>query len=456
MLLSRLLLLALTFFSYSRIKADRYYPNRIAALKLLSERNLSLNEAEEEALQQESYATHGKNCLRICPENLREEGRSDIAISETTQKLKGIQTLTPAEQEGAPAELMKALQDSRRMLGRQLGSGLAQMIGELDAEQRLQTITKENTEQPLTSSKLLYAFLIMKIDHSDAVLASFNPNVPPVVDKYVGTKLDDALVKALERHTADLVEKYSMLPTPEEKEEKKQEPTYTIKLTDKAALEEFDLKSALFKFMHKNKSANRNPANYRLYHALMEALIEDENAMDKEVADMFRDNKRKHDGVDDDDDENEGPPAGSNQGKSTKKRRKKEFESAKKPSTTKESSMGKDPKVGSKTGKSAPAKDPIEEPTDKVIMDEQPTEDIPIFYEGHVSDPEDTDNAHMPKIPDTTTWFKPIPEEERHASPKPEWVIPPIDLPEASQLFISILHIELSLSRKYLTMCFSL
>ncbi|GJT12418.1 hypothetical protein Tco_0859460 [Tanacetum coccineum] len=37
--------------------------------------------------------------------------------------------------------------------------------------------------------------------------------------------------------------------------------------------------------MPKNKSANRNPANYRLYHALMEALIEDENAMDKEVAD---------------------------------------------------------------------------------------------------------------------------------------------------------------------------
>ncbi|GJS40200.1 hypothetical protein Tco_0565243 [Tanacetum coccineum] len=37
----------------------------------------------------------------------------------------------------------------------------------------------------------------------------------------------------------------------------------------------------------------------------------------------------------------------------------------------------------------------------------------------------------MPKIPDTTTWFRPIPEEERPASPEPEWVIPPIDLPEA-------------------------
>ncbi|GJU03827.1 hypothetical protein Tco_1114165 [Tanacetum coccineum] len=292
---------------------------------------------------------------------------------------------------------------------------------------------------------------VKKFDHSADVLASIQSQVPPVVDKYLGTKLDDALLKTLERHTADLVEKYSVLPAPEsskkqesekspeeiirikrEQEEKKQEPTYTIKSTDKAALEEFDLKSALFKSMHKNKSANRNPANYRLYHALMEALIEDENAMDKEVADTVKDHKRKHDGDDDDDDDDEGPLAGSNQGKSTKKRRKRESESAKKPSTTKESSKGKDPKVGSKTGKSAPAKDPVEEPTNKVMVDEQSTEDILISDEGHVSDPKDNNNAHMPKILDTSTWFRPIPEEERPASPEPEWVIPLINLPEAN------------------------
>ncbi|GKF86648.1 hypothetical protein Tco_0254475, partial [Tanacetum coccineum] len=131
-------------------------------------------------------------------------------------------------------------------------------------------------------------------------------------------------------------------------------------------------------------------------------LIEDENAMDKEVADT---------------------------GKSSKKRRTRESDSAKKPSTTKESSKGKDPKVGSKTGKSTPAKDPVEEPTDKVMVDEQSIEDIPISDEGHVLDPEDNDNAHMPKISDTTTWFRPIHEEERPASPESEWVIPPIDLP---------------------------
>ncbi|GJW65181.1 hypothetical protein Tco_0117065 [Tanacetum coccineum] len=62
---------------------------------------------------------------------------------------------------------------------------------------------------------------------------------------------------------------------------------------DKVALEEFDLKSALFKHMNKNKTANRNPANYHLYHALMEALIADEDAMDKEVAVKVKDHKKK-------------------------------------------------------------------------------------------------------------------------------------------------------------------
>ncbi|GKG30666.1 hypothetical protein Tco_0423154, partial [Tanacetum coccineum] len=55
---------------------------------------------------------------------------------------------------------------------------------------------------------------VRKTDHSADVLASIKSQVPRllVVDKYLGTKLDDALLKILERHTADLIEKYSMLP----------------------------------------------------------------------------------------------------------------------------------------------------------------------------------------------------------------------------------------------------
>ncbi|GKC90860.1 hypothetical protein Tco_1151509 [Tanacetum coccineum] len=102
--------------------------------------------------------------------------------------------------------------------------------------------------------------------------------IPTVVDKYLGTKLDDALLRVLERHTADLIEKYFVLSGPEsiknqeskkspkeiikikrEQGEKKQESTYTIRSTDKVELEEFDLKSALFKHINKNRTANRNP-----------------------------------------------------------------------------------------------------------------------------------------------------------------------------------------------------
>ncbi|GJR36000.1 hypothetical protein Tco_1211684 [Tanacetum coccineum] len=182
---------------------------------------------------------------------------------------------------------------------------------------------------------------VKKTDHSADVLASIKSQVPTAVDKYLGTKLDDALLKILERHTADLIEKYSVLPGPEsvknqesekspkeiirakkEQGEEKQDSTYSIRSTDKVDLEEFDLKSALFKHMNKIKSANRNTANYHLYHALMEALIADEDAMDKEVADKVKDHKRKHDSDDDeDDDDDEGPSAGSNQGRSTKRRR---------------------------------------------------------------------------------------------------------------------------------------
>ncbi|GJS90228.1 hypothetical protein Tco_0772864 [Tanacetum coccineum] len=97
-------------------------------------------------------------------------------------------------------------------------------------------------------------------------------------------------------------------------------------------------------------------------------LIEDENAMDKGVADIIKDYKRKHD--DDEDDDDEDPPAGPNQGKKTKSRRTKESKSSKKPSSTKETTKGKAPSKGSKTGKSAPAKEPVEEPIAEVVMDD--------------------------------------------------------------------------------------
>ncbi|GJV58558.1 hypothetical protein Tco_1459563 [Tanacetum coccineum] len=233
-----------------------------------------------------------------------------------------------------------------------------------------------------------------------------------------------------------------------EQGEKKQESTYTIRSTDKVALEEFDLKNALFKHMNKNRTANRNPANYHLYHALMEALIADEDAMDKEVKDRVKDHKRKHDSDDDeDDDDDEGPSAGSNQGKSTKRRRhdsgasgsaqpppKDDEQSSKKPQDSDASASKQHPTLTSTGWQITDTRDAV---IDSSMHRSEPesghskhsSDDVSKQDEGHVSDLEDTDNAHIPKVT-AATWFKPIPEDERPATPEPEWTIPPNDFPE--------------------------
>nr|GEV09033.1 hypothetical protein [Tanacetum cinerariifolium] len=115
-------------------------------------------------------------------------------------------------------------------------------------------------------------------------------------------------------------------------------PTITATISEFDALSTIQLRvGKLEKTMHENKSFNRNLANHRLYHALMEALIEDENAMDNGVTDIIKDHKGKHD----DDD----PLARLNQGKKTK-------------------------------SKSAPAKEPIKEIIAKVVMDDDAGEDV--------------------------------------------------------------------------------
>nr|GEX18214.1 hypothetical protein [Tanacetum cinerariifolium] len=203
---------------------------------------------------------------------------------------------------------------------------------------------------PLIAVQLIVAKLeqdvskLKKVDHSVAALASIQSQVPTVVDQYLGTKLDDALHKVLQRHAAELIQTYSGQPALEssKKQESKKSPKEIMKIKREQA------ESSLFWIMYENMTYNKKVANYKLYHALMEALLVDEEAMDKEVANTVKDHKRKHDGDDDDEDDDEGPSAGPNQGKITIRRRTKMFETAKKSSSSKESSKGKTPTKGSK------------------------------------------------------------------------------------------------------------
>ncbi|GJV28266.1 hypothetical protein Tco_1384714 [Tanacetum coccineum] len=248
-------------------------------------------------------------------------------------------------------------------------------------------------------------FKLKKIDLSVEALVALKTQVPSVQIPELPKKQTPIvdLEQESEKSPSEL------LKNKKEQADKKKMPKFTIKYTDKAALNKFDQKSALYQTMHSNKPFNRNPANNRLYHALMEALIEDENAIYKGVVDTVKDHKRKHDDEDDDD---EDPPTGPNQGEKTKRRRTKESESSKKPSTTKETSKGKAPSKGSKTGKSASVKEPVEEPTTEVLMDDA-GEDV-------VHDDDQPQDASKPKTTKTPNpeWFTQPP---RPLIPDPEW-----------------------------------
>ncbi|GKB28291.1 hypothetical protein Tco_0867692, partial [Tanacetum coccineum] len=149
---------------------------------------------------------------------------------------------------------------------------------------------------------------LKKIDLSAEVLVALKTEVPSVVDNYLGSKDRDTPIVDLEQESKKSPSE--LLQNKKKQAKKKKMPKFTIKCTDKATLKEFDQKSALYQTMQANKSFKINPANHRLYHDLMEALIEDENAIDKGVVDTVKDHKRKHD--DDEDDDDEDPSAGPN------------------------------------------------------------------------------------------------------------------------------------------------
>ncbi|GKD44284.1 hypothetical protein Tco_1268929, partial [Tanacetum coccineum] len=170
-------------------------------------------------------------------------------------------------------------------------------------------------------------------------------------------------------------------------------------------------------------------------HAVMEALIADEDAMDKEVKDRVKDHKRKHDSDDDDEDndDDEGPSAGSNQGKLAKRRRhdsgasgsaqphpKDDEQSSKKPHDSDASASKQHPSLTSTGWQITDTRDVV---IDSSMHRSEPesghsehsSNDISKQDEGHISDLEDTDNAHIPKVK-AATWFKLIQEDERPAT----------------------------------------
>nr|GEU66594.1 hypothetical protein [Tanacetum cinerariifolium] len=70
---------------------------------------------------------------------------------------------------------------------------------------------------------------------------------------------------------------------------------------------------------------------------------------------------------------------------------------------------------------------------------EQPVEDVPIPGDVNISDSNDTNNAHLPKIKTRPDWLKPVPEEDIPETLEPDWIIPSMDLLEAENNWVDAL-----------------
>ncbi|GJS86594.1 hypothetical protein Tco_0769230 [Tanacetum coccineum] len=229
---------------------------------------------------------------------------------------------------------------------------------------------------------------VKKTDHSVDVLASIKSMLLTAVDKYLGKKLDDALLRILERHTTDLIEKYSVLPGPESVKNqnlKRVEGRLSEPKRNKVRRNRFQLTPSVEDDMDRKLQKKRNKTR-----ALGQQREEDPDF-------SF--------GV------SSTPPKDDDQ--SLKKPRESDASASKQhPALTSTGWQITDTRdVGADS--SMHRSDPESEHS------EQSSDDIPMQDEGNDSDMEDTDNAHIPKV-STTTWFKPIPESERPATPEPE------------------------------------
>ncbi|GJW61006.1 hypothetical protein Tco_0110341 [Tanacetum coccineum] len=273
------------------------------------------------------------------------------------------------------------------------------------------------------------------VDNSTKVISIIQSKVPKVVKEYLGSSLDDAMYKVIQRNFADIVKEHSVpaeiverlrhqyAPQKSIKDireinmehaRKHQVPKETITSSYTTALEEFDQKITLFQAMTNSKSFNISPKQRALYHALMESIFENKDAMDKGVADKLK--KRKPDDVDKD----EGPSARSDRGLKRQKTSK-GTETSKKTSAIKDSSKGKTRATSSKSSKSGKsAKDQVVircKTLDNICHDDAELDntDMPM---DQGEDLGNTDEQPNNEAVHKNDWYK---KSISDPSPDPEW-----------------------------------
>ncbi|GJX84708.1 hypothetical protein Tco_0335482, partial [Tanacetum coccineum] len=168
-----------------------------------------------------------------------------------------------------------------------------------------------------------------------------------------------------------------------------------------------DMKEMLHQRMFENGSYKSLPEHIALYEAL-EASME-RAQRDKFLAEKDRSRKRRHD------DQDPPPPPLLDLDLSKRRRHDTGASGSSQPQSPHSSAWKKSDTRDAPSSSSKQQSSPHAE---------QPVKDIPIPDSANISDSEDTDSAHLPKIKQRPEWLNPIPDDERPATPKPAWVIP--------------------------------
>ncbi|GKC54305.1 hypothetical protein Tco_1077050, partial [Tanacetum coccineum] len=290
---------------------------------------------------------------------------------------------------------------------------------------------------------------LKNVNHPSTLTSVIRSKVPTVVKEYLGTSLDDALYKVLQRNNAELkkelfeqksykevinefVQAYVMnevlkqlptfLPTtvsefaiyetleknPHILAETSSQPQSSYKIA--TSLIEIKLKRVLMDKMTKSQYYLIDDTQKILYDALVTAYKRDKDLFNTYGQTVVLKRTRE-----DDDNQDEDPTTRSNQGL---KRRKtsKETETSKKSSTSKDSSKGKFPATSSKSSKST--KEQVEEPIfvkDSDNDTEFDNVEIPMDQEEELGN---TDEQLNEEVAPKHDWYK---KSKEGSSSDPEW-----------------------------------
>ncbi|GKC12007.1 hypothetical protein Tco_1008789 [Tanacetum coccineum] len=335
-------------------------------------------EAEEAEATRQVHATHVRIVIQSVLEPTRRRKLGKVT-SDPPKKLKGVSSLTLEEQEAA--DTMQSLKESRKTSRRQPSTG-----GSSEGTSTILGVPDESTVISATSSKGT------KDQLDDEEKDDKEVDADDEGDDHISDTQDTDDEDDETESDEDKIYKYNIRVHKDEDEEMLN-----------AEVERFDKGDEELRVAKLEKDVSKLKKIVLFAEALAALKIQVPSVIDNYLGSKVGD--RKHD-------DDEDPSAGPNQGKKTKRRRTNESESSKKPSTTKDIPKGKALSKGSKTIKSASTKEPVEEPTTEVVMDDAGKDVV-----RDDDQPQDTSEPKTAKTPNLE-WFTQPP---RPPTPDPKW-----------------------------------